>query len=517
MALNLGPSIILSGSYNTQSSRLNFEGLTYTLVGSTFTVSQITQNGGTAFLSLTGIQAGTYASLIVGNYIVGPGIPACSKIVAVVTENSGAGTGTYRMSCAQPVGLSGVAGCSAATAVYTNYGQVVASAPAYTTGSQRGQLDFYAPTATQTAVPTMSLTNGNVGIGKTQPLAPLDVSGSVSVMNGNLAIGKQYVNPTKALDISGSVAVSSTLDISGSTTINGTLNTFYLKNPSTGLILNTTGSPNITGSGNHAIGYYTLDSITTGQQNTAFGSTALNNIQTGSNNTGIGNYALNAATGDRCSAIGSQSLQQTTGSDNTAVGFNAGYANTTGTNNTFVGSGSDANGSGYSNSTALGYGATITASNQIMLGRAQEVVTVPGELSVSGNTFSTGDTIMNGMVEKYTSASVVSNALTITYLAQTNVLSISPSSDANISLTITNIPTTRNTAFYDFTFVINVSTYKRYINALTVNGSSVTMKAVNGISNIFISTSSTVVMQSITVQMNGATVVNAFTNVANYF
>jgi len=107
--------------------------------------------------------------------------------------------------------------------------------------------------------------------------------------------------------------------------------------------------------------------------------------------------------------------------------------------------------------------------------------------------------------------------MTINYSSNTNnIYAISPSSASNVALTITNLPTTRS-AVYNFTFLINTSTNKNYINSLTINGSSVTMKAIGGLANVSIDSSATMVIQNIYIQMTNSTVTNAFTSVASCF
>lgn len=124
--------------------------------------------------------------------------------------------------------------------------------------------------------------------------------------------------------------------------------------------------------------------------------------------------------------------------------------------------------------------------------------------------------VISELVEKYNSPSVSSNALSITYGSQSNLYYITPSSANNIALTISSIPTVRQ-AVYDFTFIINTSSYKQYINSLTVNGSSITMKSVGGLSNISVNTSSAFVIQTINILMNNSTIVAVFTNVASMY
>lgn len=128
------------------------------------------------------------------------------------------------------------------------------------------------------------------------------------------------------------------------------------------------------------------------------------------------------------------------------------------------------------------------------------------------------DIVTSKMVEKYVAGTVTSNAMSINYASNTNnIYSISPSSANNIALTISNLPTNRGTAIYDFTFLINTATNKNYIATLNVNGSAITMKAMGGLANVSVNASATLVIQTIHIQMNGASVSNAITSVASCF
>lgn len=132
------------------------------------------------------------------------------------------------------------------------------------------------------------------------------------------------------------------------------------------------------------------------------------------------------------------------------------------------------------------------------------------------NEFS-NELITNKFVEKYTTATVSSNSLSINFASVTsNIFSISPSSATNISLILTNVPTNK-TAIYSFTFYINTTTNKNYINSLNVNGSNVTMIAMGGLSNVSVNASSNTTIQNIFIQMNNGTFVSAITNVTSCF
>tara|TARA_B110000503_G_C6926036_1_gene320739 strand:- start:32 stop:703 length:672 start_codon:yes stop_codon:yes gene_type:complete len=104
----------------------------------------------------------------------------------------------------------------------------------------------------------------------------------------------------------------------------------------------------------------------------------------------MGNNALkfNFTTGTMNTAFGYEALMMNSGGDhNTAVGYGAGNANTTANYNTFIGCETTVVSEvSCSNSTALGHAATITASNQVVLGTASETVIIPGSLSIAGTT-----------------------------------------------------------------------------------------------------------------------------------
>ena len=143
------------------------------------------------------------------------------------------------------------------------------------------------------------------------------------------------------------------------------------------IVLGTTGQTiNIVGtlvngydSGNQNWGY---QSSSLGSNNSSFGYNAFYTNNSGTNNTAFGYRAL---------------YYGFSGNYNTALGNNAGYNNESGSYNTFVGYNSKLNDleDPWTNSTALGSGATISASNQIVLGTSSETVSIPGSATVTGS------------------------------------------------------------------------------------------------------------------------------------
>ena len=149
------------------------------------------------------------------------------------------------------------------------------------------------------------------------------------------------------------------------------------------------------GSYNTGIGHGTLQKNTTGASNNAFGYGALQNNTTGTSNVGLGiNSLQNSSTGNSNTGIGANVLRNSTGSANTALGVNAGFAtsatvtsnaNTTGSNNTFLGSyAMPGTATQLSYATALGSDALVSTSDTIVLGRATDN-TVIGAASDDGS------------------------------------------------------------------------------------------------------------------------------------
>lgn len=137
---------------------------------------------------------------------------------------------------------------------------------------------------------------------------------------------------------------------------------------------------NTTGFGNSAIGLSALQSNTTGWGNVGIGTRALQNFS-GSVNTAIGYESLRYATAEGLVAIGYGSLSlNTSGVQNTAVGYSALGANVTGGANTALGSQSSRISTGHRNTSVGFYSAysLTTGTDNTFLG------------SQAGQSFTTG-------------------------------------------------------------------------------------------------------------------------------
>lgn len=124
---------------------------------------------------------------------------------------------------------------------------------------------------------------------------------------------------------------------------------------------------------NSAIGFRTLDFVTTGTHNAAFGYKALNSNKDGFQNTAVGSNALRKNTsGGYNTAVGMQALASNIdGTGNTAIGMQALISNSNGSGNTAIGNAGLYLNTGGSNNIAIGPGALFsnsTADNNISIG-----------------------------------------------------------------------------------------------------------------------------------------------------
>ena len=220
---------------------------------------------------------------------------------------------------------------------------------------------------------------GNVGIGTTTPVAPLEVNGNAQV-DGNLTLTGSILSPG-----SGGVPI-----IQAPTGASGNFSAGLGALP-----------PATTGTGDTAIGDGALQANTTGLSNTAVGASALMSNTTGAGNTATGYQALFAnTTGGSNTASGYRALYfNTTGTDNTASGDGALYHNTTGGGNTAIGENAMISNTTGGANTASGLqalssnttGVDNTASGVYALGNntSGNDNTASGEYALLGNT--TGD------------------------------------------------------------------------------------------------------------------------------
>ena len=219
-------------------------------------------------------------------------------------------------------------------------------------------------------------TSGTITVTNSQP-STSNATGAIRIPNGGIGIGGQSF-------FSGTVAIN---DVSSNSihTTNIIANTYSNK-----LRVN---ADNDTWFGNGSLYNYYDSPLSSIINTTAYGTNSLNTLIQGQNNTAIGTYALeklNSTNPNYClgnTAVGTNTLVE--GKCNnycTAIGEHAGSFDISGQYNTYIGAFADQDISAnqYFQSTAIGYAATITGSNQIVLGRSTETTIIPGNLIVDG-------------------------------------------------------------------------------------------------------------------------------------
>jgi hypothetical protein len=254
---------------------------------------------------------------------------------------------------------------------------------------------------------------------------------------------------TGAVQTLGGLGVAKSIFAGGNINIPATTSTVGQIKQAGSRILHTYGTQNLflgdgagnftlTGQANTGIGRVALNSITSGGQNIALGDGTLFLLTSGSDNLAIGRSSLNAlVSGAQNTAVGASALLVATGSNSVGIGMQAGYALGSGNNNVSIGQNSLLNAvnsyatlSSTSNCTLLGTLAEVTTSgqttasyrtaigsesnatadNQVMLGRAADIVTLPGGL-VTVPVAQTATTVA-------VSVAVTTTALTTTGVAQ---------------------------------------------------------------------------------------------------
>ncbi len=264
-----------------------------------------------------------------------------------------------------------------------------------------GQVLYFSGANMPTATSTLFLaSNGNIGIGTTNPGQKLEVAGSVLAnrFNANSTSSPFQINGTTVLNIgNGTTFVGDSAGANNQAlALNATFVGYHAgQNNTTGIFNTAVGGAalisNTTGSSNTANGATALSANTTGGNNSAFGAMALQSSITGSDNTGVGSYVLFLNTGNSNTAIGSGALlQSTTGGSNTALGNVAGSALTTGSDNTLLGAGAGGNLTTGNRNIIIGSGISAplaVSNNQLSIGN----LIFGAGLNATGTAISTGN------------------------------------------------------------------------------------------------------------------------------
>jgi hypothetical protein len=266
-----------------------------------------------------------------------------------------------------------------------------------TSGSEQGQIHFETQTA-GASTEKMIIGTTNLVINEIGAVFNVRIEGDTDANlfytdATNDRIGVGTASPSVKLDVVGAIKTSTTITATGAGSIEGltvgrgagavSTNTAVGSNA---LAANSTGAE-VTAIGRSAlaantvsygtaVGANALTANTTGAANSAFGAYALASNTTGSGNCafsalgfGLSDSALQAnTTGNYNSAFGLGALSATTDSNNTGVGFQAGYGLTTGSSNTYIGYLATQSGVAVTNEIVVGANITGKGSNTAFIG-----------------------------------------------------------------------------------------------------------------------------------------------------
>jgi hypothetical protein len=381
-----GESALLANSTGNHNTAVGYNSLIST-TGSENTAIGSTSNVAAGKSNSTAIGYG--ASVSADNTIQLGNTSVTSVITSGTLSATGAIVGTLRVT-----GGAGTAGRVLTSDASGN--ATWATASAGITGVGTITTTSYAAGATVSAnsliLAAADGTNGGVVTTGTQTFAGAKTFNSDIVVN-TITVGRGKTSNGTSNEKNIAIGLS---------TLNA--NTTGIENTAVGhraLISNTTGSSNL------AFGTNSLAANTTGSNNTAMGNSIMTGNTGGGGNTGVGSGALQSNTNNNNTAIGYASLLNNNGgNNNTAVGVSAMQNNVSGTHNTAVGVdalkgttgtyntaiGFNArvlDGSTVTNATAIGNDANVSASNTIQLGNASVTdVKTSGKITAAGAEFS---------------------------------------------------------------------------------------------------------------------------------
>ena len=228
-------------------------------------------------------------------------------------------------------------------------------------------------------------------------------AGAIGTASNQVMLGRA----TDTVQVPGTINIPTTTSTVGQIKQNGTrlLHSYGTQNLFLG---DSAGNFTLTGLANTGIGRQALTAIAGGISNVAIGDGTMIYLTSGDYNLAIGRSSLNVlVSGSQNTAVGASALPSATGGNNVGIGFQAGYAIGSGSGNVSIGQNSLVNAvnsyatlSSTSNCTligtlaevttsgqttasyrtAIGSESNATADNQVMLGRAADIVTLPGGL-----------------------------------------------------------------------------------------------------------------------------------------
>jgi hypothetical protein len=129
---------------------------------------------------------------------------------------------------------------------------------------------------------------------------------------------------------------------------------------------------------------------------------------------------------------------------------------------------------------------------------------------LSSNNTLTGTNNINMFNENINYVSGITTSLSLNYTSGCKGINLIATPTSNYSLAITNVPTGSTNAIYSISLL---TTAKFYVNSITVNGTSRTIYAGGGASNISVNASSTHVLQQLNIAFLNSSTPVVFSNV----
>lgn len=208
------------------------------------------------------------------------------------------------------------------------------------------------------------------------------------LIDGNFNVNGSGTTPTESPTGQGNVAL-------GQLALNGLQAKLGSNNIAIGVealrYANEIGDPGFNGGFNIGIGTNASLNIKDATGNVAIGTDALKNYQFNqfSNESEDGSVAIGVRALENAGTDQSGPFDE--GSRNVAIGFEAGTVIDEGRSNVFLGSGANASATDINGATALGTSATVTKNSQIMLGHANNAVSLPGLLEIGDDGLDNND------------------------------------------------------------------------------------------------------------------------------
>jgi hypothetical protein len=139
---------------------------------------------------------------------------------------------------------------------------------------------------------------------------------------------------------------------------------------------------------------------------------------------------------------------------------------------------------------------SISSQSSSITSLSSTLVNLSSTLNSSSSSITIGSLLVNSQItlnqisEKiYNSGTLTGTTLSLDWSNGASFYA-TPFNSTNLSCTIANIPTTKTYCTYNFSVILDTSTYKVYVSSLSVNGTLVTLTYVGGSSSVNVSSAS---------------------------